>query len=111
LQNVAGRLRNRVDLYVKTKTKNALGAYEYVYAKSKSIWVEITPLSGGLKSEQAGTQAVEITHKFLARKLAISSLDNTMYFMYAGQRYDIDYYQPNYKYWDTVDIFTRLVVE
>ena len=53
----------------------------------------------------------EITYKFVVRAGAIPKIENSMYFMFKGQRYDINYFNPNYKYRDTVEIICKLVIE
>lgn len=106
-----GQLRNRIDVYGNIQIKNELGELEYSYVKIKSIWSEIKPSGGSLKSTEAGTVYADISHKIIIRANSITNLTNDMYFIYKGQRYNVKYFNPNYKCRDAIEIMCSLVVE
>lgn len=107
----AGSLNCRIDVYGKTQIENELGEIDYTYSKIKSVWAEVAPLNGTVKPLQGETQYVEISHKFTVRANSIPNLSNDMYFMFGGQRYDIKYFQPNYKHKNSIEIMCGLVIE
>ncbi|MBE6043545.1 MAG: head-tail adaptor protein [Clostridium thermopalmarium] len=109
--NLSSRLNCRVDVYGKTEVENELGEVDYSYGKIKSIWAEITPGNGAIKNSKNNTIYADISHKFVIRTNAIPNLSNDMYFMYKGQRYDIKYFNPNYKYRNSIEVLCSLVVE
>ena len=109
--NLSSRLNCRIDVYGKVEKTNVLNEKEYDYAKLKSVWAEVLPQSGSMNNGEVNTRFADISHKFTIRKNAISGLDSDMYFMYQGQRYDIEYFNPNYKLGDRIEIFCNLVVE
>lgn len=111
MQPLSDRLNNRIDVYAKVEGKNELGEKVYNYQNTSSIWAEITPMSGTEVKGQANTKYVDISHKIVIRAKAISNLSNDMYFMFKEQRYNIKYFNPNYKYRDSIEIFCSLVVE
>ena len=111
MSNLASRLKNRIDVYGRTEIENELGETDYIFSKIKSIWAEITPKSAEILDGQGNTTYADISHKVLIRSNAIQNLTNDMYFVYKNQRYDIKYFNPNYKYNDSIEIFTRLVIE
>ena len=108
---LSNRLKNRVDIYGKMDFINSFGEIDFRYSKIKSLWAEVSPQSGKELSGKGNTIYSEISHKFTVRSNAIPNLTNDMYFMFKNQRYDIGYFNPNYKYSDSIDIFCVLVVE
>lgn len=109
--NLSSRLRNRIDMYGKIEFENALGERDYRYDKIKSVWAEITTGAGSIKTLEGNTMYADVSHKIVIRANAITNLTNDMYFIYRNQRYDIKYFNPNYKYKDSIEIFVSLVVE
>ncbi|WP_333860797.1 head-tail adaptor protein [Clostridium sp.] len=96
----AGDLRNKLDLYGKTESENELREIEYTYNKIKSVFCQVIPTSvtGSISKGQNDTEYAEVTHKIRCRKLSIKNLSIDMYFMdNDGLRYDIEYFQKDYK--------------
>ncbi|QHI73787.1 phage head completion protein [Aminipila terrae] len=109
--SLSSRLNCRIDVYGKKDYINALGEDDYIYEKLKSIYAEITPSGGSLLSGEGNTTHADISHKFVIRSNSISNLSNDMYFIFKAQRYDIKYFNPNYKYRDRIEIFCSLIME
>lgn len=109
--NLASRLNCRIDVYGEVPVENELEEMDYDYGKIKSIWAEITPQGGSIKPSEGNTQYADISHKIVIRANSIPDLTNDMYFMFKGQRYNIKYFNPNYKYRDRIEIMCSLVVE
>lgn len=109
--SLISKLNSRLDVYGKIEKENELGEKDYSYGKAKTIWAEITPSGGSIKNSQGNTSYSDISHKILIRENSITNLTNDMYFMFKGQRYDIKYFNPNFKYRDSIEIFCSLVVE
>ena len=106
-----GGLRNRVEVYGKIEDENELGEKSYSYGVLKKIWAKIVVVNGTTQQFQGNTIRAEITHKIVIRSNALSEITNDMYFIYKGLRYDIKYYDPNYKHGDSIEIMCSLVVE
>lgn len=111
MRNMVDRLNSRIDVYSKTEATNELGEKKYIYTKLKTVWAEITPGEGSVKQGEGNTTFSEISHKIIVREKAIIGLTNDMYFMFKNQRYNIKYFNPNYKYRDCIEILCSLVVE
>lgn len=109
--SLSNRLKNKVNVYGKIQIKNELDEIDFGYGKIKSIWAEVTPQSGRNIVGNGNTIYAEISHKFTIRSNALKEISNDMYFIFKGQRYDIKYYNPNYKYRDRIDVFCILEVE
>ena len=109
--NLSSRLKNKIDVYGRVKYTNKLDQIDYKYEKVKSVYSEITVQNGTVKDGQGNTIYADISHKIVIRNNAIPSLTKDMYFIFDGQRYNIKYFVPNYKYRDSIEIFCNLVVE
>jgi SPP1 family predicted phage head-tail adaptor len=109
-QPLSSRLSNYIDVYGSTKFENELGETDYRFDKIKSVWAEITPQNGSLVNMAGNVTYADITHKIVVRNGAIPNLANDMYFMLKGQRYDIKYFNPNYKYRDSIEIICELII-
>jgi len=111
MADLSERLTNRIDVYGNVEFENELLEKDYKFNKIKSVWSEITTGSGMLKSLPGNTSYANISHKITIRSKSIPNLTKDMYFIFKGQRYDIQYFNPSYKYQDSVEIFCSLVVE
>lgn len=109
MQGLTSRLRNKVILYSKQPTTNELGEDTFEYAPVGNIYAEIIPTGGSNKTTPGDTTQAVTTHKFTIRSSSVKELTNDMYFVYKNQRYDIEYFNPNYKYDDSIEILVKLV--
>lgn len=107
---IAG-LSNRIDVYGKVEKENELGEKDYTYDKIKTIWANILPTTGSTRDATGEVVRTEMKYKITIRSDSLKELTNDMYFIYRGQRYDIDYYIPNFKYRDSMEMYCSLVVE
>lgn len=101
-------LNNRIDVYGKTSITNELGELDYSYDKIKSIWANIKPTTGTVKTTLGDILQVDMKYKITIRNNSLKELTNDMYFMYKGQKYNIDYSIPNFKYNDSIEIYCTM---
>lgn len=112
MSNLTDRLRNRIDVYGKVEIINELEEKDWEYQKTKSIWSEILPTNGVMKTTEDNSKYADISHKITIRTNSIPNLTDDMYFIYQNKlRFDINYFQPNYKYNDSIEIFCSLIVQ
>ena len=111
MQGLTSRLKNKLALYGKTIILNELGEDSFDYDVIKyPIFAEILPQGGRKEQEQGNTTQAITSHKITIRSNSIDNLKNDMFFVYQNQRYDIEYFNPNYKYNDSVEISATLIV-
>ncbi len=108
MNNLNCRLNNRIDLWGNIPYENELGETDYKPDKIKSLWCEIRPTTGSVKTTLGNVIEVENKYKITVRVNAIKNLTNDMYLMYKGMRFDIDYNIPNFKYKDRIEIYCSL---
>lgn len=110
MDNLSRKLNNKIDVYEKKQIENELGEVDFEYSKVKSIWCEIKPTTGSIKTVVGDIIQVDMKYKITIRSNSIKELTNDMYFMYKEQRFDIDYLIPNFKYKDSIEIYCNLVI-
>ncbi|RMD02742.1 head-tail adaptor protein [Clostridium autoethanogenum] len=100
MSNLTSKLKNKLDLYGKTGTKDKLGTKVPTYGKIKPIFCQIIPasLTGNTQRTVADTEYANVTHVMRCRKLSIKNLAIDMYFIDKdGLKYNILYFQPDYQ--------------
>lgn len=115
MYNMAGKLKHKVDVYGKREITDKLGSKSYEYTKIKSVWAAIIPILGervrAVKKDGTGDMVkVSETIKFIMRINAIT-VEQDMYFMYRGQRYDVDYSVPYFKDMQYQEVYAQLIIE
>lgn len=108
MDNLTRRLNNKIEVWGNTQCENELGEVDYETQKIKSIWAEIKPVNGAIKTITGDIIQVDMKYKITIRSNSIRELKNNMYFIYQGQRYNIDYSIPNFKYKDSIEIYCTL---
>ncbi|WP_317366349.1 phage head closure protein [uncultured Tyzzerella sp.] len=104
-------LDKKIEVYKNQKSINDLGQTEYKYCLYKKVWANIIPTSTKTSDYIAETDRAEYTFKFILRENSVKELTRDMYFIYKNQRYDIDYFIPNFKNKDRIEVICKLVVE
>ncbi|EDT74837.1 phage head completion protein [Clostridium butyricum] len=111
MPNLTNKLKNKIDVYGKTLLENTLKEKYYGFGKIKSVWCNIAPQSGMIKTLEGNYEYAEMSYKIIVRNNSIPKLDNTMYFIYKNQKYSIKYFQPDFKNKNRIEIFCKLVME
>lgn len=111
MDKLADRLKNLIEVWGKVKFTNDFLEEDYKWDKLKCVWSEIIPIGGSLAAGQGDTIYSKVTHRITIRDKSIPDLSNDMYFIYNGLRYDINFFQPNYKYKDAIEIMCTLVIQ
>lgn len=104
-----GELSHRIDLWSKIATENELGEIDYAYAKLKTVWASIVPQTGSLQKQVADTILSNVTHKIIVRYSSV--IEQDMYIVFRGQRFDINYILNPYFKNETLELFVVQVIE
>ena len=107
MDNLTRRLNNRIEVWGNVEYENELGEKDFQQEKIKTIWAEIKCISGAVRTEIGDILQTDMKYKFTIRTKSIN-IKNDMYFIYKGQRYDIDYNIPNFKYKDSIEVYCTL---
>lgn len=117
----AGKQRHKAELWGNVKVKNELNEWTIQPTKIKDIWCEIIPQTGNM-SRQQGIETIisKTTHKFIIRyRSGINinpnnpdnpDINNDMWFMFRGKRFDVLYMIDPYFNKEKWEIFTEEVI-
>lgn len=108
MDNLSKRLKNKIEVWGNVEIKNELGEKDYEPNKIKFIWAEIKPVNGTVKTISGDIIQVDMKYKITIRSNSLDELKNDMFFKYQGQKYNIDYSIPNFKYNDSIEIYCTL---
>ena len=92
----ASDLRCRITIYRNKKAENELTETTYEYRPERTVWAQIVPASGRAAALEGDMERSEITHRVRLRASACPVIEQGMYFMFRGQRYDVLYGYPIY---------------
>lgn len=109
MQGLTSRLKNKIALYGKVPVRNELGEDDFRFDFIKNVYGEIIPTGGSNAPTEGDTTQATTSHKITIRTGSIDQLTNDMYFVFKNQRYDIEYFNPNYKYRDSIEILVKLI--
>lgn len=108
MDNLSRRLNNKIEVWGMIECENELEEVDVQPNKIKSIWAEIKCTTGNVKTVTGNILQVDIKYKITIRSNSLKELTNDMYFMYKGQKYNIDYSIPNFKYNDSIEIYCTM---
>ncbi len=111
MKTLSSRLNCRVSVFSPVEQPSAWETAQHEKQFVKKIWAEILPIGGRLELVAENIKAAELSHRITIRKGALAALSNEMEFEYEGQRFEVKYFQPHFKVKDSIEVFTRLVVE
>ncbi len=103
------RLRHKIDVYAKSESKTEFAEITYDYKKITSVWAEVKPISGKENSIKGDSAQVSVTHRIITRSEAIKKPRNDMYFVFKGQKYEIEYFSCYYKC--VIEFYCKLIIE
>ena len=107
----ASGLRARITIYRRKETENELEEKTFTYQPERTVWAQIVPASGRAAALEGDMERSEITHRVRLRASACPVIEQGMYFMFRGQRYDVLYGYPIYNRGGWMELYCRLVVE
>lgn len=109
MDNLAARLRNKLTIYSKTAATNEIGEDIFNYSPLKTVWGEILTWGGSNVQATGNTTQESTSHRIIIRSNAVKNLTTDMYFVHKGIRYDIEYFNPSFKYRDFTEILVKRV--
>ena len=105
----SGKLNKRIEVWGETVLENDLLEEEKVKNKIKSIWSQMVPMTGSLKNQPADTVISGTTHKIITRYISGKFINDAMWFVYRGIRYDIKYILNPFEVNEKLEFFCEVV--
>ena len=85
------RLDKRIELWGPVEFENERKETDYKDTLIKTIWAQIIPQTGKMRTHQADSILADVTHKIKVRYGSGKDIKEDMWFMYQGHRFDINY--------------------
>ena len=63
MDNLSKRLRNKIEVWGSVECENELGEKDYYFQNIKSIWAEIKPVNGAIKTITCDIIQVDMKNK------------------------------------------------
>ncbi|MGE7828969.1 phage head closure protein [Paenibacillus sp. NPDC093718] len=102
-----GKLRNKVEIWGKTKVLNELNQTTYRDGKIASVYAEIVPQTGKLQKQEAESILTNVTHKLIIRYR--KDLKPDMHIRFKGKRFNIRYILNPYFRNESLEVFVEEV--
>jgi len=106
---LASDLRRRLSVFQRVHNVSD-GEDCYEYEEAGRVWGLLSVARARLEPLEGDMERPDVTHKLLLRRGACR-LSTDTYFIYQGQRYDVQYWQPYYRDSDRVEVLLKLVIE
>ncbi|NMM52149.1 phage head closure protein [Paenibacillus aquistagni] len=99
-----------IELWGNVETTNELLETDISANKIRTVWAELIPRTGAMLKGEADTIISKCTHKFKMRYGSGKDIEEDMWFVYRGQRFDIKFIlNPRFKD-ESLEIFVEEVV-
>ena len=111
MNDITKRLRHFVEVYHTIETENELGENEKKPELFKKAYCEIIPLNSTVKNGEANTEANQHQFKFTFRIKSLSGLNKDWFFLFEGSKYEIIYYNRDFKDNQFTEVFCNRIEE
>ncbi len=108
---LASELRHRIAVYAVRDVRDDTDESYNEYYELRKIWAKIIPVNGRTETIDGDMERVVVTHRVFIRTAALPELASEMYFMYRGQKYEVQYFMPVYNQRGLTEIGCVLTME
>lgn len=105
MNNITATLRNIVEVWKEEQKENVLGENDIQDVFIKNAYCSILPMTSRVHKDDANTEHNEHTYKIRFRKLSIPGIEKNWYFLLGKNRYDVDYYNEDFKDNNFLEVF------
>lgn len=111
MNDITKRLRHLVKVYSMQDTINELGENEKAPTFFKNAYCEIIPQNSSVKLGQANTESNEHSFKFIFRIKSIANIQKDWFFIYENLKYEILYFNRDFKDNQFIEVFCKRMDE
>ena len=105
LNDITKRLRHFIDVYTMIDTINELGENDKKPELFKKAYCEIVPLNSSVKNGEAGTEENQHQFKFIFRVKSVPRIKKDWFFIYEGLKYEVIYFNRDFKDNQFIEVF------
>ena len=106
----ADDLKDRIDVYLPTESKNDMGETVKDFSFSRAIWASIKPTAGS-RDNQGVAEFASVTHKIVVRESSLPDIRTDMYFENRGLKLYVESWYPVYNRKGFMEVHCRMVIE
>lgn len=111
MNDITKRLRHLVKVYSMQDTINELGENEKTPIFFKNAYCEIIPQNSSVKEWQANTESNEHSFKFIFRIKSVVGIRKDWFFIYEGLKYEVIYFNRDFKDNQFIEVFCKRIEE
>lgn len=111
MNDITKRLRHLVKVYSMQNTLNELGENEKEPLLLKKAYCDIIPQNSSVKIGQANTETNEHSFKFIFRIKSVPGIEKDWFFIYENLKYEILYFNRDFKDNQFIEVFCKRVEE
>lgn len=103
--NITKRLRHLVEVYQMKVLVNDLGENDTAPELLKRAYCEILPLNSTVKNGEANTENNQHQFKFTFRRKSIQGIKKDWFFLFEGLKYEVIYFNRDFKDNQFIEVF------
>lgn len=103
--NITKKLRHLVEVYQMKVLVNDLGENDTVPELLKRAYCEILPLNSSVKNGEANTENNQHQFKFTFRRKSIQGIKKDWFFLFEGLKYEVIYFNRDFKDNQFIEVF------
>lgn len=105
MNDITKRLRHLVEVYQMKVLVNDLGENDTVPELLKRAYCEILPLNSTVKNGEANTENNQHQFKFTFRRKSIQGIKKDWFFLFEGLKYEVIYFNRDFKDNQFIEVF------
>lgn len=105
MNDITKRLRHLIEVYQMKVLVNDLGENDTVPELLKRAYCEILPLNSTVKNGEANTENNQHQFKFTFRRKSIRGIKKDWFFLFEGLKYEVIYFNRDFKDNQFIEVF------
>lgn len=105
MNDITKRLRHLVEVYQMKVLVNDLGENDTAPELLKRAYCEILPLNSTVKNGEANTENNQHQFKFTFRRKSIQGIKKDWFFLFEGLKYEVIYFNRDFKDNQFIEVF------
>lgn len=105
MNDITKRLRHSVEVYQMKVSVNDLGENDTTPELLKRAYCEILPLNSSVKNGEANTENNQHQFKFTFRRKSIQGIKKDWFFLFEGLKYEVIYFNRDFKDNQFIEVF------
>lgn len=105
MRDMTAKLRNLVEVWKQEEYTTELEEIDSREVFLKKAYCSVRPLTARELVGVAGTEANSHKYKFIFRKRSVPDIQKDWFFIYQGEKYDVTYFNEDFKTNEFIEVF------